>query len=99
MKLTAYVGIDCTTGGEVEGDTLEGCIEKAWDEFGSPFVCHHCSSGMDVGDATSLMLIDENGGEVYEDSPSADDAKRVKGMIDYIEELKAEIVKLKEAAQ
>ena len=41
------------------------------------------------------VLIDEDGKDIYEDSPSADEAKRTKGLVDYIKELKAEIERLK----
>lgn len=99
MKLSAHIGIDCGKGGEVEGDTIEECVDKAWEEFGYASLCHQCAHEVDMGDSYSLTLFDEQGETVYEDSPSVDEAKRTKGLVDYIEELKAEIVKLKEAKQ
>ena len=98
MRLVAHVGIGCSSAGEVEGETLDECIVKAWDDFGMPSVCHHCSSEVEISDAYSLLLTDEQGEEVYEDSPRVDEAERVKVMVECIEKLKSEVKKQTERA-
>lgn len=37
-----------SAGVEVEAESVEEAIEKAWDAFDGPSLCHHCSNGLDL---------------------------------------------------
>ncbi len=49
-KFVVYYVSSASSSVEVEAETAEDARMKADEEFSSPVLCHHCASGVDLGD-------------------------------------------------
>ena len=54
-----FFSIGASTAVEVEADTRQGAIDRAYEEACPPTLCHHCSDRIELGDIVDAVDVEE----------------------------------------
>ena len=76
---------------EVEADSVDEAVEKAWDEYQnvSPSLCHHCSQELDDGGPVRMIVNTESGVEVYDDGCEAAHIVKLKDQVERLSKIES----------
>lgn len=78
--------IDAGNGITVKAESPEHAAELAYDSDKTQvMLCHHCSSNVDIGDCTGVIVYDAAGKEVYNDTWYNDTIEPLKAKIKELE--------------
>ena len=93
MKYVVIGVIGASHSQEIEADSIQEAIDKYEGHSG---LCHSCSSEIDLDDQDGILVNDENGEQVYEDTYTREQANKNKALKEKIDELKEKIEELKD---
>ena len=85
-KYDVTILIDACNGVTVDAESPDDAADLAYDSDGaSPGICHYCSRVVELGDCLGVIVYDESGEEVLNDTVSDGIIKRLEAKIKGLE--------------
>lgn len=85
MKYECVIPFDACNYLTVEADSPEAAAQRAMSEAGSVTLCHQCSDKIDIADAQGVIVTDEEGTTVFDDTWSGQRIRELEAKVAALE--------------